>query len=386
MTRIPSLRLPVAAAVLLLAGVAGCKKHEVAKAETPSDPNQVVLTAALAQSIKLGTPEITEVTGMLQVTARVETDARLIARVGSPVAGRILRLLVFEGQQVRRGAVLATLHSTSLSDTQFALIRAVTQLRLNEAAENRAQQLVAADVIGRAELERRHAEVVQASSEASSYRTQLRGLGMSDSQMRQLEDSRRLSADYPIVAPRDGTILRREITVGQVIQPADPAFTIADLSTVWITANVPEQEAATLKPGMEVHVSIPALPERQIAGRLSYVAPIVDPATRTVEVRMDLPNRGGFLKPDELASVTFSGTPQRRLTVPSTAVVREDNKDHVFVKVGPQTYLLREVQLGEEEHDRRTVLSGIEASDPIVTDGAFHLNNQRRQNSIKGGE
>jgi len=376
----------IAAALLLATCITGCKKHEDTKAKAPTDPNEVLVTPALADNLKFGTPQMTDVTGMLQVTARVETDARLIARVGSPVAGRILRLLVFEGQQVRPGTTLATLHSTSLSDAQFALIRATTQQGLNEAAERRAQQLVAADVIGRAELERRHAESLQASSEASSYRTQLRGLGMTSGQIQRLEDTRQLSADYPIVSPRGGTVLKREITVGQVVQPADPAFTIADLSTVWITANVPEQEAADLKPGVEVQVAIPALPQRQINGRLSYVAPIVDPATRTVQVRMDIANRNGELKPDELASMTFTGRAERKLTVPSAAVVREDNKDHVFVKAAGQKYVLREVQLGEEERDRRTVLSGLSANDPIVTDGAFHLNNQRKQNAIKGGE
>jgi cobalt-zinc-cadmium efflux system membrane fusion protein len=374
------------AAMLFVACLTGCKKHEEVKAEKQTDPNEVIVTPALAENLKFGTPQMTEITGMLQVTARVETDARLIARVGSPVSGRILRLLVFEGQHVRAGTVLATLHSTDLSDTQFALVRAVTQQGLAEASERRAQQLVEADVIGRAELERRQAELLQASSQVAAYRTQLRGLGMSDNQIRQLEVSRKLSADYPIVTPKGGTVLKREITVGQVVQPAEAAFTIADLSTVWITANVPEQDAAGMKPGMEVHVNIPALPQKQINGRLTYVAPIVDPATRTVEVRMDFANRGGELKPDELASMTFTGRAELKLTVPAAAVVREENKDRLFVKTGAQRYELREVQLGEEEHDRRIVLSGIELNEQIVTDGAFHLNNQRKANAIKGAE
>ncbi len=327
---------------------------------------------------------MSEIHGTLQVAARVEADAQHIARVGSPVTGRILKLLVFEGEKVRAGAVMATLHSTNLSDTEFAFVRAVTQQGLAEASEHRAQQLVAANVIGTAELERRHAESLQASSETASYRTQLRGLGLTEAQLRQLEVSRKLSADYPIFAPRGGTVLRREITVGQVVQPADPAFTIADLSTVWITANVPEQEAAELKPGMQVKVSVAALPGKQIEGRLGYVAPIVDAATRTVAVRMNFANQSGELKPDELASMTFTGRTERRLTVPTTAVVRAENKDYVFAKTSSQKYVLREVQLGQEEDDRRIVLSGLQADETIVLDGAFHLNNQRRQNAVKG--
>jgi cobalt-zinc-cadmium efflux system membrane fusion protein len=246
--------------------------------------------------------------------------------------------------------------------------------------------LVAADVIGRAELERRRAELLQASTEVASCRTQLRGLGMTEAQIHSLETSRKISADYPIVAPRSGTVLKREITIGQVVQPADPAFTIADLSDVWIVANVPEEDGGRLRRDMEVQVRIPALPQQKITGHLSFVSPIVDPQTRTVEVRMDIANPAGLLKPDELASMTLTGRTDRKLTLPDAAVIREQNKDYVFVKTAPQTFVLREVSLGNEENDRRMVLRGVQTGEHIVTEGAFHLNNQRKQNEIKGGQ
>jgi membrane fusion protein, heavy metal efflux system len=370
----------------LLLTTQGCKAKppEAATAEM-SSPDEITVTSAVAENLKFGTPQLTDVHGTMQVSAHVETDARQIAHVGSPVAGRILKLLVFEGQYVRAGTALAMLHSTDLSDTQFALIKSSSQQGLASAAEKRAERLVEADVIGRAELERRRAELLQASTEAASYRTQLRGLGMTEAQIRQLETTRKLSADYAIVAPRSGTVLKREITIGQVVQPADPAFTIADLSSVWIVANVPEEGAGHLQKGMPVQVRIPALPQSNITGRLSFVSPIVDPATRTVEVRMDVHNDAGTLKPDQLASVTFTGHVEQKLTVPDAAVVRENNKDYVFVQTTPQRYVLREVSLGQEEDDRRVVLGGVQPTERIVTDGAFHLNNQRKQNAIKGG-
>jgi cobalt-zinc-cadmium efflux system membrane fusion protein len=364
----------------------GCKaKPKEAVAAQMSNPNEITVTPAVAENLRFGTPEMTDVQGTLQVSAHVETDARQIAHVGSPVAGRILKLLVFEGQYVRAGTALAMLHSTDLSDAQFALVKSSSQQGLASAAEKRAEQLVEADVIGRAELERRQAELLQASTEAASYRTQLRGLGMTETQIRQLESTRKLSADYAVVAPRSGTLLKREITIGQVVQPADPAFTIADLSSVWIVANVSEEGAGHLQKGMQVKVHIPALPEGNITGHLSFVSPIVDPATRTVEVRMDVANAAGTLKPDQLATVTLTGHTEQKLTVPDAAVVREGNKDYVFVQTTSQQYVLREVSLGEEENDRRVVLGGVQPSDRIVTDGAFHLNNQRKQNAIKGG-
>lgn len=377
-------------AVLLLASLMvamqGCntkQKAPVAATEI-SNPNEISITPSLAENLKFGEPEITDVKGTLRVSAHIETDARRIARVGSPVAGRILKLLVFEGEYVKSGTVLAMLHSTDLSDTQVALIKAYSQQGLAAAAEQRAEQLVKADVIGRAELERRRAELLQASTEAASYRTQLLGLGMTEAQIRNLETTRKLSADYPIAAPKSGTVLTREITIGQVVQPSDPAFTIADLSSVWVVANVPEEDAGHLQKGMEVEVGIPALPLHRIVGQLSFVSPIVDPSTRTVAVRMDVPNPTGLLKPDELANMTFIGHADRKLTVPNAAVVREGNKDYVFVQAGPQKFVLREISLGAEENDRRVVISGVHQGERIVTDGAFHLNNQRKQNRIKG--
>lgn len=381
------LRVILLCSPLLFASLEGCKKKtaEQTAAVEKTDPEEVSVTPGIAENLKLGHPETHAISGQLQVTARVETDARRVARVGSPVSGRILKLLVFEGQKVRVGTLLATLHSTDLTDAQLALVKAHSQQALDEAAARRAELLVAADVIGRAELERRRAELLQVNAEAASYRTQLRGLGMGENQIQQVERSSRLNAEYTIVAPKSGTVLERKITVGQVIQPADEAFAIADLSSVWIEANVPEEEAAVLRKGMEVTVRVPALPNLRLAGKLSYVAPVVDPLTRTVEVRMDVPNTGGRFKPDELASMTFTGKADEKLTVPSASVVREENKDYVFVQTGPKRFRLREVTLGVESEDRRVVQSGVTAEEIIVTDGAFHLNNQRKQNSIKGG-
>ena len=366
--------------------VGGCKKRTIEKVSAQTDPSMIEVTPELAANIKVGTPQMHEVTGLLRVSAHVETDASRIARVGSPVAGRILRLVAFEGQSVRPGTLLATLHSTDLSDAQLALVKAYSQKNLAEAATRRAEQLVTADVIGRAELERRQAELLQASSEAASYRTQLRGLGMSDAQIQKLITTRELSADYSIVTPKGGTVLERKITIGQVVQPADPAFTIADLSSVWIVANVPEEDAGLLHKGLQVLVQIPALPNQKIVGHLSYVAPIVDPATRTVQVRMDIANPEGLYRPDELASMTFTGQVEHKLTVPQTAIVRQENKDYVFIQLGPNKFRLRDIVLGAEVDNRRVVEGGVTESDSIVLDGAFHLNNQRKQNAIRGGQ
>lgn len=376
----------LASAFTVLLASAGCKKSTPPQ-EDPAeqDPTTISVTPVLAQQLKIGEPKIQEVAGSLQVAARIDTDASRIARIGSPVAGRIIKLLALEGQNVHRGATLATLHSTGLSDTQFSFIKAYSQQKLAEQATERAEQLVKADVMGRAELERRRAELLQATAEAAAFRTQLRGLGMSDASIRQLENTRQLNADYPILSTIGGTVLERKVTIGQIVQPAEITFLVADLSNVWVLADVPEESAGKLHKGMNVVVKIPALPDRHVEGRLSYVAPIVDPTTRTVQVRMDLPNPYGIFKPAMLAGMTFLENTERKTTIPSTAIVREENKDYVFVQIEPTKFMLREVSLGIENGDSRVLESGVSPGEKIVLDGAFHLNNQRKQNAIKGG-
>lgn len=378
--------ITAALAAISLIGLSGCKHANQASSTSAEsiDPLKVRVSPELAQSITTGNPQFQQVTVQQKVAARVETDASRVARIGSSVEGRITKVVVFEGQRVHEGQVLAMLHSNALSDTQFAFVKAFSQARLAEQSAARARQLVQADVIGKAELQKREAEVLQNATEVAALRAQLTGLGMSESAIQKLETTRKLNSEYPIIASISGTVIERKVTVGQVVQPADPAFLVADLSNLWFVAEVPEEQSASLSVGKTVIASIPALPDESITGTLSFVSPVVNPETRTVQARMNLSNPHGLFKPDMLASMTFENLPEKRLTIPTTAVVREDNKDHVFVQTAADEYRLREVQLGVEVADRRVVLDGVTANETIVLDGAFHLNNKRRQDQIKG--
>jgi cobalt-zinc-cadmium efflux system membrane fusion protein len=379
-------RIIAGIAAVSLLGLVGCKHVTQASSSSgvATDPLKVRMTPELAQSIKTGHPQWEQVTVQQKVAARVETDASRVARIGSPVEGRITSVMVYEGQRVHEGQVLAMLHSNALSDTQFAFVKAFSQAKLAEQAAERARQLVQSDVIGKAELQKREAEVLQNATEVSALRAQLHGLGMSESAIQKLETTRNLNSEYPIIASISGTVIERKVTIGQVVQPADPAFLVADLSNLWFVAEVPEEQSGSLALGKTVIATIPALPGESITGNLSFVSPIVNPETRTVQARMNLPNPKGAFKPDMLASMTFEESPQKGLTVPSTAVVREENKDHVFVQIAGNEFRLREVELGVEVNDRRVVMSGVAANENIVLDGAFHLNNKRKQDQIKG--
>ncbi len=248
----------------------------------------------------------------------------------------------------------------------------------------RAKLLVEAGVIGSAELQRREADLQQAEAEFSSERDQLRVLGMSDDRVEQLLATRSVNAVTEIFANISGTVMDRPVTPGQIIQPAGEICTLADLSQVWLVADVPEQSAGQLAAGKLVEAEIAALPDRRIAGKLSFVSAIVSPETRTVRARMDLKNTDGLYKPSMLASLTLQDLAETQLVVPSTAVVRENNEDFVFLRISENSFLLHRVLLGSEFGSVRVVEDGLSPEDVIVVDGAFHLNNERKQQALQG--
>src|SRR5262249_47796470 len=155
---------------------------------------------------------------------RVEVDETRITRVGSPVMGRITDLAIREGQEVRRGQLLAMVNSTGLSEAQLAFLKALSQRQVAQRAVERAQVLLKADVIGSAELQRREAELAQASAELDAARDQLMLLGMPAEAIAALKKTRSINSVSRVIASMDGTVLDRKVTLGQVVQPADTVF------------------------------------------------------------------------------------------------------------------------------------------------------------------
>jgi cobalt-zinc-cadmium efflux system membrane fusion protein len=176
----------------------------------------------------------------------------------------------------------------------------------------------------------------------------------------------------------------RKVAKGQVVQPADALYTVADLSRVWVIAQVPEAESTQVKAGQQVQIEVPALGNGPLTGKLIYVGDTVNPETRTVMVRTELENPKRELKPAMLATMLIQARPQERLVLPSAAVVREDNADFVFVSLGEKKFRLTSVKLGPEQNGRRVVESGLQAGDQVVVEGAFHLNNERKRAELEG--
>lgn len=379
--------------VLRLVGVAalaaGCGAPPAATATAPAtagDPFEITANASLLERLTVGEPTDATVTASQTVAARVDVDRTRVTRVGPSVMGRVSRLAAEEGQYVRKGDLLALLDSTGLSDAQLAFLKALSDRNLAARAAERASVLLAADVIGVAERQRRDAELAQAQAEFDAARDQLAVLGMPVSAVEELERTHRINSVSRVVASMDGTVLHRMVSLGQVVQPTDTAFEIADLSSVWLVADVPEQNAGHLAPGGRLEATVAALPGVRIDGTMSFVSAIVNEQTRTVQVRMELPNADRRFKPAMLATAVLKDAPAVRRVVPAAAVVREGDREGVFVQRNETTFVLRPVSLGPEQGGQRVLVDGLAPGERIVIDGAFHLNNERRRRLVRGAE
>lgn len=366
-----------------------CKEETKNAPKAATDPYLVTPPATLVQQLKVALIAKAPMSEILRVAGRVDFDEKQVARIGAPVTGRVTELNAELGQMVKAGDTLAQLHSTELGQVQLAYIKARSQVALHSRAVERARLLLSADVIGSAELQKRQSELEMAQAELRASADQLRVLGVTPQILNRLGSSGAVTTLSPVVATLPGVVVERKVVRGQVVQPADALFTVADLSRVWITAQVPEVDAGLVKVGQEVAVEIPALGAAPIKARLTQVGDIVNADTRTVTVRTELDNRDHRLKPAMLATMLVQGAPKERLVVPAGAIVREDNADHVFVREGKAEaqggYRLVKVKLGLSQDGLCEVKEGLKEGESIVVDGAFHLNNERKRAELEGG-
>ena len=345
-----------------------------------NDPMSVVADAEVAKWLKVAPVQTVEYRETIRVPASASVDETRVARIGASVTGRITELKAIVGQNVTRGQVLATLNSTELSNAQLSFLKAYSAKMLAQRAAERAQQLFDADVIGLAELQRRQTELAQAEADMSASHDQLKVLGMSEASIEKLEGTRTVNSQSFVVSSISGTVIDRIVAQGQVVQPGAAVFTVADLSRLWVQAEVPEKQSDLVKVGDVVKVAIPALGNRTIEGKLVFVSSTVNPETRTVTVRTEVANTDRSIRPAMLAVMMIEDRPTLHPVVPIDAVVRESNKDYVFIKQGDNRYKLVTVSLGQESNGVRPVVEGLKDGDLIVVDGAFHLNNERKQN------
>ena len=363
--------------IMLVVFLGACsEKSDEAEAQR-INPNEVVASDSMLQQIKFQQATKIPIKRSLDIPGSIEVKQNLLARIGSPVQGRIIEISGMLGQTVKQGDVLAVINSTELAQQQLNYIKSVQMVELKTKAYERAVLLFDADVVSEAQKLERKTELSAAKAEMEASKDQLFVMGMTLKEIEAIQSETQIDAITSIVAKIDGKIIKKNVNVGQVVEPTEDIFTIAELSEVWGVAQVPERQIGFLKEGDDILIDVPAYEEKHVEGKISYLGDIVDPVTRTVTIRTEIDNSHGLLKPDMLITMKVSGKEVEKVGVPVNAIVSIDDIPNVFIKIADNKFLLRPVTLGIKNKEFIHIEDGLLEGEEVVIDGAFHLNNER---------
>jgi membrane fusion protein, copper/silver efflux system len=300
----------------------------------------------------------------LSTTGRVVVDERRVAAITSYTAGRVERLYAnFVGDTVRRGSAVATIYSPELFSAQQEYLVAIRN-RDRMRASGYAQARGAADDL------------------VSSSATRLRLLGLTAADLRRLERGGTPVQNVTISAPVSGVVTQKLVLPQQYVAAGQPLLQVADLSVVWVEADLYEQAISTVTPGSRAQVTFPALPGFEVAAIVSFVQPSLDPSSRSVRVRLEVPNPRLQLKLEMYANVRFATmAPSPRLSIASGAIIDRGSEQFVWVETAPGRYDPRRVVVGARAGARTEIVKGLTPGETIVTDGAFLLDSESQLQS-----
>jgi cobalt-zinc-cadmium efflux system membrane fusion protein len=311
--------------------------------------------------------------------------------VFSPYSGRVSRLIAKPGDHVERGAPLFAIEASEFVQGQNDLVTAVagvdkakSRLALAQQVEKRQKELLAIRGGALKDLEQAQSDMVGAQGDMraaeialAAARNRLRILGRSDEEIAKLEKVDRIGAETIVAAPIGGTVIQRKVGLGQYITvgATDPIFTVGDLTTVWLVANVRESDAPKMKVGAAVEVSVLAYPGRVFNARLAYVAPALDPNTRRLPVRAEIDNPGRELLPEMFASFRIvSGESRLMPAVPQEAVVYEGAQARVWVaRPNEKSVVTRPIDVGATTNGLVEVRKGLSVGDTVVASGTLFI-------------
>ncbi|HEV2418762.1 MAG TPA: efflux RND transporter periplasmic adaptor subunit [Terriglobia bacterium] len=288
------------------------------------------------------------------------------------VGGRVMRVLVLPGQTVHPGQPMMEVTSPDYAQMRDNYIKARDAYNLAEKTYRRSQDLYTHHAISVSALEQAESAEVQANADMVAAWQTLRVLGLT-SQSAVLQAA--TSPLIPVLAPIAGEVVERTVALGQVVQAGSTqCFTISNMSTVWVLASVYQSDLAYIRQGQSVTIETNAYPE-VFRGRISYLAPAMDPNTRTLQVRIVTQNPGQRLKKDMYVTVQVdAGAIPNALSVPDSAVLRNsENQPFVYAVAGQGEFAQRLITIGQTQGGRTQVLGGLQAGDEVVADGSLFL-------------
>jgi len=368
------LRLP-----LLLLAAALTQACGDAPAPPPAASAKPAPTATSPQVVKTETPEYRTREAVLETTGKVQFNEERLTRVQAPVTGRIVEVLARPGDVVEPGHRLLVIDSADLGAAKADYAKAVADAERAGAALALARDLFEVKAIAQKEIRDAENEYQKAVAERERAAARLRTLNVPPSGFKEV--AARLDAGTTVVvtAPRSGVIVERNANPGQVVafgQSDTPLnlFVIADLSTMWVLADVYEPDVPRVRRDQSVSVTLPCCPDERYQGRVTYISDSVDPQSRTVKVRAAVPNRGRMLKAEMFVKVAIATGSARVLAIPQSAVQHEDGDTFVFVESTPNQFERRSVKVGAGLGGGAVeVVAGLAPSDRIATTGSILL-------------
>lgn len=351
---------------------------------SPAGPAVMTLTRDAVTRAGLETDEVRPGGAgvSLRVPGRVEANAYTQVVLTAVAPGRVLSVAAELGTAVTRGHVLARLHSADAAEQQQILLSMRAELDAAHAKLMRTEKLAALGSVSQQELEATRAEHTRHASDVQSARSRLLLLGLSAAQVDKLSTPDDISATIDVTAPRSGVVITRQIAPGQNVETGAELFTIVDLSTVWVVSDLYERDAAGVRPGMPVKVTMASLPGRAWASTLTYLDPQVTPETRTVRARADVENPDRALRLGAYVDVEISASKvASTLQVPTAAVQNIGDRHVVYVPdpSDPLRFVERAVAIGRSAPDLTEITAGLQAGERIVTVGSFFLRAERER-------
>ena len=298
--------------------------------------------------------------------AQLALDEDHTVRVASPVSGRVRALDAAPGDQVAAGGALAHIVSGDVAQAQSDLKRAEAALTTAITSLVRARDLFAHHVVAQRDLLQAINDSAQARAEGDRAQARVQQLGTGPD----------VGQDYVLRAPIGGDVVDRTANPGMEVRPDLPAplFTVSSLDTLWLTASVYERDLAAVRPGQRVLFTTEALPDRVIVARVAYVSSALDPATRTATLRALVPNAGRELRPSMFGEVKVVAPDRSGLpVVPTLALVTQGAATVVFVQTAPGRFVLRPVQVTNDDGATAIVLDGLRPGEVVVTRGSLLL-------------
>ena len=340
------------------------------------------------------------IAGVIPATGKILVPEDRVAIIGPVNQGRIVRLYAGQGTRVRKGQKLADLESAdidqaeadylkALADYENARRSSVAEVKLAQATYDRTKLLYEKTIVAGKNLRtaEHDLEVAKASAENSvngtkaaltAARRHLLILGLKDSTIDSLASKPDLAAVFSLNSPIDGIVVERNATIGASVGTEASLFKIIDLSRVWVDANVFEKDLQRVRLGQQVKLTVPAFPGSTFSGKVILVNSVVDPDTRTVKVRTEVPNPDGRLKPDMFANVEIITDVNRAaISIPQSAVLNDNGQTVVFVAEG-DGYHKRQVHTGIQNGDWVEIIDGPKAGDKLVVKGNYLLLQQNK--------